>query len=446
MRALFVLLVLTSSLWARAEESGAMRPFRAPDKPHTALDDVKSVPAGLIVASADGLRRGDAQLTPINLDGPILGLIVSPDRMEVAALGDGRMLRSHDGGRTFVARPLPEQATCYAGAFQGQDLFIFSDKGRGFVVRASGESEPLNLPAAATWYGAAFRDGLHGGVVGTKAMLVTADGGVSWAQRPAPDGAQSVAYLGAAMFVTGSKGIFRSDDDGATFVNVFQPRMGCVRMDARDGLLAAACKSDAPDFSNAFAYSTDGRTFLRSRSSHMPFAMSVTVEPGGRLAGVGANPVVVEGSPEKMAIVYESRMAQWQRASSVHPKDNVVFPSVMEGSGASDRAAFVPLTPDQQQAFLARHVTPLPSTGSFEAIAKAVFLAAEVDLYTVRQTAAPLELKDCTDASAMWKQCFDEIARRSETRWSYDPDFVAWRFESTASVNAPDAGSEFRKR
>jgi hypothetical protein len=348
--------------------------------------------------------------------------------MQVAALGMGRMLRSQDGGKTFAASDLPEKSTCFAGAFRGNELLVFSDQGRGFLIHPSGTTEPLTLPASATWDGASFRDTQHGAVIGTQStLLVTSDGGATWTKRTAPDGGQAVAFLGTALFATGEQGISRSDDDGVTFTNVLHPRMGCVRMEARDGILAAACKSDPPDFSNSFAYSTDGKTFRRSTSSNLPFAMSVAIEPGGHLAGVGANPVLLEGPLEKMEIVYESRLAQGQRIATTTPGDDAIFPSVMKNRG-SNLPATVPLTMAQQEAFLAQPLTPISAT-SFNEVAEQTYDATKVDLSLTGPSASFHGTKPCTKPTSTWRQCFDELAALTGKEWRYDSTYAAWRFE-----------------
>jgi hypothetical protein len=416
-----------------------IQPVKDPP-PHAAgLNQIRSVPAGLLVAASNGLHRGDAAWTLIQPDiGELLEIAISSDRMEVAATGHGRMLRSHDGGRTFTEESLPEPHAFAAAAFLGRDLFVFSDHGGGYVIHPPHVVEPLDLPDAVTWQVATFAPDGHGYVAGVgRTLLVTTDSGKSWDGRDSPGRVDDLAIYGSALIAATPWGLLRSDDGGRTFRNIYRvarPRRhddgGCHSLDARDGVLAAGCTGDPPLFTGSFVYSKDGTNFTVAQSDSVPYPTGIAIEPDGRFAGINYHPRLVEGAPEAMRTVYESRKAQWLRLGAGRPASYGV-PSVNAGRGG-DLPARTPMTPAQRDAFLGQHA---PSSvglehGTFADAQTRLFENVQLDVYfaTTRRYEA-IRLENLCLNSPTWRACLDDLGRQAGGQWSYDDLRDAWRLE-----------------
>ena len=153
----------------------------------------------------------------------------------VAALSDGGILRSTDGGRTWARRGRTAREAgdllctaadrCFA-ALRGGSLARTADGGQTWTSVAAGGADlrAIDFPAAQVGYAA-----------GADALLATADGGDSWQERPVPAGEDltdvscSPAQPDVCVFATSAGDhVLRTTDGGRTFTTVAVPILGAA--------------------------------------------------------------------------------------------------------------------------------------------------------------------------------------------------------------------------
>lgn len=280
------------------------------EKPGKGFSGIAHASAGAFVTSADGtVRRLDGETLPVAVrtDRMMTGLTVSEDGQQVAAVGEGVMARSSDGGKTFRVEPTPEGATVYAAAFSGGDLLLFDVTGRGFRIGKNGKVKRLELPRAARYWTASF-SGPRGYVVGQGGVLIaTEDGGGTWKELRSPDAEpQGVLAKGDSVWVSGREGVFRSDDAGHTFEQVYATpadrTSGCARMGGRGDAVVVACTP----YEHALVHAADGSNFREVPVRDGANLLSASISPQGELWAVGANELLVRASPERGRILSHS--------------------------------------------------------------------------------------------------------------------------------------------
>jgi photosystem II stability/assembly factor-like uncharacterized protein len=177
-----------------------------------------------------------------------------------SANGQFRIITTADGGRTWTRVPVASLPAALEGegafAASGTNVAVWGDRhvwigtgaaAKARVLRSSDRGKTwaiadTPLPAGGTIgiYSVAFRDALHGIVVGgdyTKEALadqnvaVTSDGGVTWTLAPGVGGFRSVVtYLPAAsgptLLALGPSGADLSTDDGRTWTASATPARG----------------------------------------------------------------------------------------------------------------------------------------------------------------------------------------------------------------------------
>jgi hypothetical protein len=438
------------AVWAQppaADKCLNLPPANHVEKGKGGFIDVKSTPAGLLIASGEGLLQGDKHVALIEPNiGTVWAIAVSEDRQEVAAVGRGRMLRSHEGGHSFAIVPLPDDQAFFAAAFLRKQLFVFSTSGRAFRLDVDGSAHELSLPTKVSWIAAAFTPRGVGFVVGMcNALLVTEDAGATWVERHALAGAQGLFLSGEAVFVGGQGGLYRSNDRGQSFAKVLEAPQ-CFRGEALNGAIAIACQTQAPRFDTGLWFAHDGVHFKPVSPDWRPFFFAATLEPDETIAGVTVQRVLVRGVPGAMKIIYESPEAlqgsqRLRRAaeSKSHetPPGKASPPPVTNPDPSRPKAPpeLAPskrhaLTDQEQQAFL-RSTSSMFLKGSFHVIVSTLFTVG-VNIETTSARIKQVAFKDTLGANAAptWRQYFDEFARQAHASWHYEAEHEAWVFES----------------
>ncbi|XXF78761.1 carboxypeptidase regulatory-like domain-containing protein [Myxococcaceae bacterium GXIMD 01537] len=279
--------------------------------------DLGHAATGLLVASGDGtVRRFDSERFPVVVDThrKLVGLAVSEDGQLVAAVGAGRVALSSDGGKTFTVEPTPDEALVYAAAFSGKELFLFDTRGRGFRRGKEGKGFQLvTLPRSAHFWTASF-SGARGYVVGQKGtLLATADGGGKWAALTSPDPEPTgVLAWKNIVWVSGQGGVYRSENAGRTFAQVFSAPAAskkpadCWRMGGRAGAVVVACSPTE----NALVHAADGKNFKVVPVSDAANLLSAAISPEGELRAVGAYELFVRATPAGGRLVSHSEHTQ----------------------------------------------------------------------------------------------------------------------------------------
>jgi photosystem II stability/assembly factor-like uncharacterized protein len=292
------------------------------DKQHVraaqAFLDVKRVGREVLVVGSDGtVRRAEGNALPVvhQASGPLLGLGVSPDGREVAAVGYGVVERSSDGGWTFRSARAPSDSMFYAAAFAGDALLVFDGNGRGWRSVSGGPFEELSLPRTVAYVGAAFADARRGYVVGfCGTLLETLDGGVNWTVLRSPlkegENLEGVLAWGDTLYVSGSGGVWRSEDRGRTFQQVLST-LTCVRLARSGDAVAAACGGGQ---GNVLRYASNGRDFQPVPVPYSHALMSVALLPGEELVAVGVREQFIRARPSGGSIAYGSKAIQEWKA------------------------------------------------------------------------------------------------------------------------------------
>jgi hypothetical protein len=267
--------------------------------------------AGTFVPGADGtVRRLEGDKLPVVVDAgrKLVSIAASEDGKQLAAVGAGVVARSSDGGRTFRVEPTPDSVMVYAVGFVGSDLLLFDVKGRGFrSARPGAAFQPIELPRAVRYWTASF-SGRRGFVVGAEGVLLaTEDGGWTWKLLKAPaQEAEAVLTVGSTLWVSGRGGVFRSDNGGQDFRQVFTSTGSCYRMGAREEAVVVAC---AP-MDHALAWSADGESFQEVPVTYAANMMAAGIAPDGQLVAVGANELMILATPERGRAVATSETAR----------------------------------------------------------------------------------------------------------------------------------------
>ncbi len=309
MAAMLSLSLLVIAVSASADEDGEK-------KMSPGFVDVVTAEAGTFIATGDGtLRRVSGDTLPIvkNVGVKLVGLAVSADARRVAAVGNGVLVRSGDGGRTFTSTPLPGGALAYATAFCGADLFVFARTGEAFRYRGTEAVRPVELPVRTGWFTASF-SGRTGWVTGTDALAVTRDCGETWAKvaLPAKD-CEGVLARGDTVYVGASTGVFRSDDFGQTFRRVFAPDDSgkppyCVRLAARGKKVVAACSQ----WQRSIAWSEDGETFTAVKSPLTSNLLAVAFVSDDEVVGVGPWETFIRARRDGSRLIdHSAQTKQW---------------------------------------------------------------------------------------------------------------------------------------
>ncbi len=277
--------------------------------------DVKRAGREVLVVGSDGtVRRVEGSALPVVHEAgePLLGLAVSPDGRQVAAVGYGVVARSQDGGWTFRTERTPTDALHYAAAFAGEEaLLLFDANGRGWRSVKGGPFEEVPMPRAVTYFGAAFADARRGYVVGEcGTLLETVDGGSSWKVLPAPfaEGIQGLLVSGDTVYVSGT-GVWRSEDRGRTFQSVL-PKQFCVRLAMQGRAVAAACGGG---MGSVLRYAANGRDFQPVPVPYSHALLSVELLAGEQLLAVGVREQFIRAKPSGGTIAYRSEaIRQWR--------------------------------------------------------------------------------------------------------------------------------------
>jgi len=251
------------------------------------------------------LLRGAEMKTVARTGKPMLGVAVSHDGQRVAVVGFGKFALSKDGGNTFDVVDSPGLATFYAAAFAQERLFVFDDRGHGYVRVGEGPFAPLALPRRATFFTAAFAGERFGYVVGSCGVLLeTTDGGDTWKVRPSPSNElQGVVATGRALYLAALDGVFRSIDRGEVWEKVFSPRYGCTRLAEHQGSLAVTCN----DVGQPLWLARPGEQFQKVELDHVVQALlAAAFDSNGELVAVGPNDLVVRASGAAGVVAYDS--------------------------------------------------------------------------------------------------------------------------------------------
>jgi len=280
--------------------------------------DVKRVGRHVLVVGSDGkVRRAEGNALPVvhEASGPLLGLAVSPDGSEVVAVGYGVVERSSDGGATFRSERAPSDAMFYSAAFVGDALLVFDGNGQGWRSVRGGPFEELSLPRTVAYVGAAFADARRGYVVGLcGTLLETLDGGVNWKVLPSPvkkeESLEGVLAWGDMLYVSGSGGVWRSEDRGRTFQQVLST-LGCVRLARSGKAVVAACGGGQ---GNVLRYAANGRDFQPVPVPYSHALLSVELLPEEELLAVGVREQFIRARPSGGSIAYGSKAIQEWKA------------------------------------------------------------------------------------------------------------------------------------
>jgi hypothetical protein len=276
---------------------------------------VKWTPSGPLIASQDGLRRGDANATVVDAQiGRLFAIVVSRDRQNVAALGRGKLLWSRDGGRTFGVYLLPDNHNYFAGAFVQSDLLVFSVGGHAYRVTPS-TITAIPLPKTATWWGASFADDQRGYLVGTcNNVLTTDDGGRTWLELPTSlKDAQGVLAQGSRVWIGAEGGLFLSEDRGHTFRTLIEATH-CHRMGAAGDGIAIGCFARGQTESRSVWYARDGLTFQPLKFFALGNVLSADVSPDQSVLAVETEGALLTQSGDALNVIHESNEAHRSRA------------------------------------------------------------------------------------------------------------------------------------
>jgi photosystem II stability/assembly factor-like uncharacterized protein len=272
-----------------------------------AFVDVKAAAGGIFVASTDGTVRrveGSEPRVAHRTGEPMLGIAVSEDKQHVTVTGWGVLARSEDGGRTFRTEKAPDDTAFYTAAHVGSTLFLFDALGRGWrsVPGPSAAFQEIPLPRKASFYSTSFVDAGRGYVAGDcGTLLETTDGGATWTALGTPltrDISGVVAY-GDTVFISGSDGVFRSDDRARSFVRVLDSKPSCIRLARKGTEVVVACHQ-------GLHHSPDGRTFSLVPVPKQMGLLAAEFLPSGELGAVGAHEFFIRARPTGGAIVNRS--------------------------------------------------------------------------------------------------------------------------------------------
>lgn len=276
--------------------------------------DVIHLGPAALISSADGTVRSleDAELqVALNTGRRMYGLTVSADLQHVAAVGAGIVARSDDGGRIFRIERIPDGDSAWTATFVGKALLIFDSGGHIYRSERSTHFEQVNPPLLSRWRASAF-EGKRGYVVGEHgALIATTDGGRSWKVLQSPDPEPQGVLLDAdRLFISGQRGVFRSDDEGETFKRIFavplETSSRCGRMSHRGSLFAVAC---AP-IGHALFVSEGGDHFDEVKVPEAGNLLSVSISPSGDLVAVGASETVVRATTRAGSLLLHSEPAR----------------------------------------------------------------------------------------------------------------------------------------
>lgn len=305
-----LLLAVVLGVPANSLASGPPIPT-AEDEKGAGFADIAVAASGIFVPGGDGtVRRLEGETLPVVFDAgrKLVSIAVSEDGKHLAAVGAGVVARSSDGGRTFWLESIPDRVLVYAAAFAGNELLLFDVKGRGFRSPRPGAAfQPMALPRAVRYWTASF-SGLRGFVVGEQGVLLaTQDGGKTWTALAAPGhGAEAVLTVGSTVWVSAQEGIFRSDNGGQDFRQVFTSTGNCSRMGTRGKAVVAACGP----LDHALAWSADGEHFQEVPVPNAANMMAAVITPEGQIVAVGANDLMVLATPERGRLVVTSEIGR----------------------------------------------------------------------------------------------------------------------------------------
>lgn len=324
--------------------------------------DVKRAGREVLVVGSDGtVRQAEHGGLPVVHDagGPLLGLAVSPDGGEVAAVGYGVLARSSDGGRTFRTERAPSDAMFYAAAFAGDALLVFDGDGRGWRSVRGGLFEQLSLPRTVAYAGAAFADARRGYLVGwCGTLLETLDGGVNWKALRSPlkegENIEGVLVSGDTLYVSGDGGVWRSEDRGRTFQQVLS-KLSCVRLARSGNAVAAACGGG---LGNVLQYAANGRDFQPVPVPYSHALLAVELLPEEELLAVGVREQFIRARPSGGAITSGSKVIQeWKAFLDKHQREGAAGSrgSAAHGGGSPPSPGVRGLQASWRDALYLRH-------------------------------------------------------------------------------------------
>jgi photosystem II stability/assembly factor-like uncharacterized protein len=144
---------------------------------------------GALLGSADGGRTFTAEpVAPGDLNGTVVDLSAPDPLTFFALLAEGRLLRSRDGGKRWESLPLAKGARFVRLAFIDPARgWALAERERGggavYITDDGGETwRERDLPASPV-RALHFVDGRLGFAVGRQTILVTRDGGENWRRQ-----------------------------------------------------------------------------------------------------------------------------------------------------------------------------------------------------------------------------------------------------------------------
>jgi photosystem II stability/assembly factor-like uncharacterized protein len=175
---------------------------------------------GLAIATDDGGKSWRSMIGQI--DNPKyrhLYAILATDKAIFIAGEEGRIFRSTDGGKTFAALGQPGRGTFFGMvANKSNDVVAFGLRGDAFVSRDNGDHwDKIDLPPSGLNGGARVADGRLVLVDDWGDLLVSADGGKSFAVAGTPRAMKLVGVVQAAdgaLVAAGNRGNVRISLEG----------------------------------------------------------------------------------------------------------------------------------------------------------------------------------------------------------------------------------------
>jgi hypothetical protein len=238
---------------------------------------------------------------------------------------------SSDGGLTWKPLAGPALPVGTSVALAGTRLLQYGIDGRAFWREADGTMTEISLPVRGAWRGAAFRDELHGVLIGDCSLLIeTKDGGKTWAQSFQPRLFLSQAqWQGNDLVLAGTGGIYRRRATQASIEQVFEAKSCYIRQN-REPLTAGCTLEKAPGGASSgvlvFADSHESAWKVRTINAAVPWApYYIDVGTDGSLHTLGHEGVFFyprAGEPKQLfeASHIRAQKALMQLIESLRPK------------------------------------------------------------------------------------------------------------------------------
>lgn len=170
---------------------------------------------GLIARTLDG--GSTWALTSLDSAGGIDGIHFPEPRTGYAATVRGEILKSADGGDSWVKLPRRHSTMFHSVHFTSKDTGMAVGGYPGLIARTvNGGTDWLDTPVSPWLTSVHFSGALHGGAVGMRSVMMTADGGENWSETqmqdvtdlrgihfPRPDLGYAVGLSGQVIKYTG---------------------------------------------------------------------------------------------------------------------------------------------------------------------------------------------------------------------------------------------------